>query len=37
MRLSPYFKGSEHVYYLPIELKMDKPREFKELVINSIT
>jgi tetraacyldisaccharide 4'-kinase len=32
MRLSSHFEGSENVYYLPIELRIDKTNEFNELV-----
>lgn len=32
MRLSPYFKGSNNIFYLPIELKIDRPEEFKNII-----
>lgn len=36
MRLSAYFENSENVYYLPIELKIDKPIEFNALINSTI-
>lgn len=36
MRLSAHFEGRENLYYLPIELRIDKPNEFDELLKNSI-
>jgi len=36
MRLSKHFEGHEAIYYLPIELKIDKPNVFNELVKNTV-
>lgn len=36
MRLSPHFQDNENLFYLPIEIKIDKPDEFHELVKNAI-
>lgn len=34
MRLSPYFEASNKLWYLPIELAIDRSLEFKNLIVN---
>lgn len=36
MRLTPYFKDNQSIFYLPIELKIDHPMEFENLIKSKI-
>ncbi|MEZ4801971.1 MAG: tetraacyldisaccharide 4'-kinase [Gelidibacter sp.] len=37
MRLSPHFKENENIFYIPIELKIDRPKEFEHWVKSKTT
>jgi tetraacyldisaccharide 4'-kinase len=37
MRLEPYFKNANSLYYLPIEIELDNPKKFDSLIFNFMT